>query len=168
MLTQRVIVRVGRGRHVPYAGLVSAEIDRAAWARVVTQLVQQESAGNKTRFAAAIGVDRKTVTRWVQGDHAVSEESVRAVARALGLPARDLLIQVGYYKATDLPAVVAEARIAEEDAAIKLIRESNAPPSLKAELIAHLERLREEHERQRLAEAERSLKLGMRGRRNVG
>jgi hypothetical protein len=148
---------------------VAAEIDRQAWARVVAQLAAQESAGNKTLFAATIGVDRRTVIRWIQAQVAVSEESVRTVARKLGLQARDLLVQVGYYQAGELPAAApTERRVAQEDEAIKLVRESDAPPSLKRELIEHLTALREEHERQRLAEAQRSLKLGMRGRRNVG
>jgi transcriptional regulator with XRE-family HTH domain len=156
--------------HVPYAGDVAAEIDRTAWSQLVTQLIAQESGGNKTMFAATVGVDRKTVTRWVQGENSVSEEGVRAVARALGLSARDLLVQVGYYGTDELPAETpAPTPAAEVDAAEKLIRESDLPPSIKRELIAHVRRQRAEQERdaaaKRLADTQQMLKIVQRGRR---
>lgn len=136
---------------------------------MLSELIEQETGGNKARFAAILGVDRRTITRWLDRSSAVSEESVRGVARHLGLPVGDLLVRLGYYTAEDLPAEpIAERLLVEDDAAIKLIRESEAPPSLKRELIEHLLAQRAEHERQRLAEAQRMLELATRGRRRAG
>lgn len=144
-------------------------IDKDAWATLLGELIQQETGGNKAQFAANIRVDRRTVTRWLGGQVSVSEESVRLVARELGLPVGDLLVRLGYYTAEDLPAEpIAERLVVEDDEAIKLIRDSDAPPSLKRELIEHLLAQRAEHERQRLAEAQRMLELGMRGRKRAG
>lgn len=171
MLTQRVIATLGRGVHVLYPADMPprpAAIDKDAWAALLRELIQQETGGNKAQFAVNIRVDRRTVTRWLAGDVSVSEESVRTVARELGLPIGDLLVKLGYYTEADLPSEpIAERLVVEDDDAIKLIRESGAPPSLKRELIEHLLAQRAEHERQRLAEAERMLAIAMRGRKRA-
>jgi len=174
LLTQRVIAPLGRGVHVPYADRVAAEIDRVAWARVVTELVARNG-GNKTTFAAAVGVDRKTVTRWTQGNVAVSEENVRRVARAVGEPVANLLLEVGLYQAQDLASRVdaTDAAIAVEDRAIRQVRESNLPLADKQRIIDLLLRRRREHEEQRMAEAAELIGLmqprrGQPERRDVG
>lgn len=144
------------------------DIDKEAWAALLAELIQAESGGNKAQFAVAVGVDRRTITRWLSGDVSVSEESVRAVARALGIPLADVLVKLGYYRQEDLPTEpIAERLIAEDDEAIRLIRESDVPMSLKRDLIAHLLEQRAQHQAQRLAEAERMLALARRTRRAV-
>jgi transcriptional regulator with XRE-family HTH domain len=140
------------------------KIDRTAWAALVASLIQQESGGNQTHFGHAVGVDRKTVARWLAGTVDVSEEKVRAVARALGIEARGLLIQVGYYSADELP--MAESRVADADTAIELVRSSDLSLSAKRQLIDHLMAQREEYLRQQVAEAQRLIDLARhRGRR---
>lgn len=80
------------------------EIDRQEWSRVVLELLDSEAAGNRTELARRVGVDYQTVRRWIAGSHAVSEDSVRAVARTFRLSAIDLLIRVGYWSAQDVAA----------------------------------------------------------------
>ncbi len=158
---------MGCDMRVLYPGEVATpKIDRSAWAAVVAALIDQESGGNQTHFGLAVGVDRKTVARWLAGTVDVSEEKVRAVARALGQPARDLLVRVGYYQADELPAEDVPTP-AETDAAIELVRNSNLSLSAKRELISHLMAQREEYRRQQLAEAQRLIELaGRRSRRS--
>ena len=145
-------------------------MDREAWAREVERLIGEESAGNKSAFARRIGVGSvKTVDRWLAQSVNVSEESVRAVCRALNLPVAPMLVKVGFITEQDLPQQYQPIDpLGEDAAAIKLIEDSDAPPSLKRELIEHLLAQRAEHERQRLAEAQRMLELGMRGRKRAG
>ena len=154
--------------HVIYPrGVSEPKVDREAWAEVVARLIDEEAAGNKSAFARLIGVASvKTVDRWLARSVNVSEESVRQVARAVRMPVADLLILVGLLHPEDLTA--RPDSTGEDDAAIRLIEQSDAPPSLKRELIEHLLAQRAEHERQRLAEAERMLALAMRGRKRAG
>ena len=137
-----------------------APIDRAAWAAVVSRLIA-ENGGNKTAFAEAIGVDRKTVTRWTQGTVDVSEESVRQVARAVGVPVGELLTVIGLYEADELVEAGQRATtaISDEDAAIRLVRASDLSLTAKKQLIEMLQERRREHERAREAEAERLITL---------
>lgn len=164
MLIHRGTRPLDRGTHALYpVGVAAPKIDRDAWASLVRELIDQESAGNQTHFGLAVGVDRKTVGRWLSGMHDVSEEKVRSVARALGIPPRDLLVRVGYYRADELPA---EEPPTAEDAAIDLVRNSDLSLSAKRELIEHLIAQREEQRRQQVAEAQRLIDLARRrGRR---
>jgi hypothetical protein len=73
-------------------------VDRAAWAALVSDLVDRETRGKKAAFARLIDVSTRTLDRWLAQEVDVSEESVRSVARATGRPAMDLLIKVGYYR----------------------------------------------------------------------
>lgn len=167
VLTRRNPRPTERDMHVLYPGDVATpKIDRSAWASLVASLIEQESGGNQTHFGLAVGVDRKTVARWLAGSVDVSEEKVRAVARALGVPPRDLLVQVGYYRADEMPPEDTSDRIQEANAAIELVRNSDLSLSAKRELIAHFVAQRQEYERQQVAEAQRLIDLARgRGRR---
>jgi hypothetical protein len=103
-LTLRPTTPLGSGTHARYALVVAGDgsINRDAWAKLVGELIQRETKGKKLPFARLIGVDPRTVDRWLHCEVVVKEESVRDVARAFSLQAIDLLVQVGYYKATDL------------------------------------------------------------------
>lgn len=145
--------------------MATPRIDRAAWAELVATLVREESAGNQTHFGAAVGVDRKTVARWLAASVDVSEEKVRSVARALGVPARDLLVRVGYYRSDEFPAEDARDSVQDVDVAIDIVRDSDLPLSAKRELISHLLAQREEYRRQQITEAQRLVELARRRRR---
>jgi len=95
---------IGSGAHARYSLVVAEDgsVDRGAWAQLVTELIQRETKGKKLPFARLIGVDPRTVDRWLHREVVVKEESVRAVARKLDLQAVDLLVKVGYYRAAEL------------------------------------------------------------------
>lgn len=138
------------------------KVDRDAWAHEVALLIDQEAKGNKSAFARRVGIPSvRNIDRWLARTVNVSEESVRQVARALNLPVVELLIKVGYYRPGELPDSPAPQRSGDDEAR-RVIEESNAPPSLKRELLEHLARQRAEHERQRLAEIERMLEVARR------
>jgi transcriptional regulator with XRE-family HTH domain len=91
---------LGSGAHARYALVVAPDggINREAWARVVSSLRQEEAKGKTAPFARKVGVDARTVDRWLRQQVAVKEENIRAVARALGRSPMDLLVRVGYYE----------------------------------------------------------------------
>lgn len=129
---------------VRYAGAVAARsVDRQAWANVVSQLIAQETAGNKSRFAALVSVTYKTVTRWLNMESDVSEESVRQVARAVGVSPMELLVRVGYYEAADMAAPSDTHPIPPDDKALQVILEADIPPRVKQRMIQRLQQLRE-------------------------
>lgn len=132
--------------HVRYPAVVAdGSIDREAWAAVVSQLIAEESGGNKSRFAALVGVTYKTVLRWTRAESDVSEDSVRQVARALHISPLALLVKVGYYTEADLDAVApSTVTVApDDDPALQVILESDVPPRMKQRMIQRLQTLRE-------------------------
>jgi len=118
-------------------------VDREAWAEVVSRLINQETAGNQSRFAALVGVTYKTIRRWLKGESDVSEDSVRQVARAVGISPLELLMRVGYYSLSDLDAPTPAEQIdAGDDRALQVILEADVPPRVKQRMIHRLQELR--------------------------
>lgn len=77
-------------------------INRNAWAQLVAELIQSQTRGKKAPFARLIGVDTRSLDRWLKCEVKVSEESVRDVARAFNLNPMDLLVAVGYYQVAEV------------------------------------------------------------------
>jgi hypothetical protein len=158
--------------HVLYPHLVAGrKIDRAAWADVVERLLTEEAEGNKTAFGAVIGVDRKTVNRWLDQGVDVSDENVRAVARAFHLSAVDLLIRVGYFLPEDL-----QNRPAQDDVVIQKpdgdviaiqIKHAKVRPSVKRDLMQYVADKRAQFEAQLAADVERILIAEQRSSRSA-
>lgn len=137
--TLKAAVPLGSGTHARYPLVVAPDggIDREAWARVVAALRQDETKGKTLPFARKIGVDPRTVDRWLRQQVAVKEENIRAVARALDRPPMDLLVQVGYYQpgevAPPIPpdprddpvvqAILADPRLNEDQRTVLVRRE---------------------------------------------
>jgi hypothetical protein len=139
-IVSRVRAPIRMDTRVHYAGDVPVEINREEWARLVAQLIKEEADGNKTRFAALAGTTYKTVNRWLNSEVAVSEESVREVARRLHRNAVDMLVRVGYYSATEFTAP--EPPDPTEDPALRAILETEFPPRIKQRMIQRLADLR--------------------------
>ena len=135
--------------HVRYGGEVAKRsVDREAWANVVAHLINQETSGNKSRFASLVGVTYKTVLRWINQQTDVSEESVVQVARAVGVKPMELLVRVGFYDPADLTAAEQPPTV-DNDPALDAILEADVPPRVKARMIQRLQQLRaQEHQRQ--------------------
>lgn len=92
----------GRKRQDPvYVDAVSRdsdEIDRAAWAKLLNELLI--SAGLTPETAAApngpIDANWRTIRKWLTKDQGISVRRIRDVARALGYPPTHALVQVGF------------------------------------------------------------------------
>lgn len=147
--------------HVPYAvGVDEREVDRAAWAKLIDQLILSKSRGNKAAFARLVGVTDKTITRWLAHSAAVSEESVRQVARACDINAMDALISIGYYDRADIDSPLDEGE--------KAIMSAPVPDAIRQRMLARY-RARMEEARQRvLAETEDDLRWEQERQRDVG
>jgi hypothetical protein len=114
-----------------------------------------------------VGVTYLTIKRWIDGAHSVSEDSVRAVARAFNMSAIDLLIRVGYYRVDELNAPdVATAR-PNRDEIGDLIEASSITPSEKRELRKQVATKRAEAEAALKADVERWVKMLGRQRRRA-
>lgn len=138
--------------------MASGGIDREAWAKIVKSLRLAETKGKTAPFARKIGVDSRTVDRWVRCEVDVKEENVRAVARALNRSPVELLVQVGLYRVDEL-APPALPNPYEDP----IIREIMADPrwteEQRADLVrAQLERIEADFIRRR-AEYEQLLRL---------
>lgn len=133
--------RLGSGSHARYPlGVGDRNINRDAWARLVDRLVTDEARGKKAAFARIVGVDPRTISRWINSEVDVSEESVREVARRLNRSPMDLLVKVGYYAITDLPAT---PQPEERDPALEQILTAPVSDQMKMKMIERLRATRE-------------------------
>lgn len=139
------------GTRVAYAAVMAErKIDREAWADLVATLINSKTRGKKAPFARLVGVDPRTVTRWIVRDVDVSVESVSEVARAVGRNPVEMLAQVGYYRPEEVNAP--EPTPEQEDEEIRLIADSDLPAQRKSDMIERLLQMREE-DRQRRQQA---------------
>jgi transcriptional regulator with XRE-family HTH domain len=170
VLSRRTDAPLARGVSVPYAVGVATPtlpIDRKAWAAVIKAFIQEESGGNITAFAEIVGVDRKTVTRWLAQEVSVSPESVHAVAGVLDKDVATLMTTIGYQPAAT-PTRAPTPPQPREDAAIAEIRAADLPPSIKRDLIRHFADRARQDEEQRVAEARQQIAILRRARRRAG
>lgn len=140
---------------------MSAGVDRDAWASIVADLVKYETGGKKAAFARAIGVEPRTVSRWLAGEVDVSERSVRDAARAFGRSPTDMLVRVGFLAPDDLgpkPAGV------EDDEEMRIIMDAKVPMSTKKVMIQRLEELRRRDRERRMDEIRWGLRAAGGGR----
>lgn len=117
------------------------KIDRAAWADLVSDLVDRETRGKKAAFSRLIGVSTRTLDRWLAQEVDVSEESVRSVARATNRPAMDLLIRVGYYRQDEAPGPSGEPLDPDVLIILRALADPNTPEPQRAtirEMLSYL------------------------------
>lgn len=140
-VTMRRCGALGSGTHARYAESVGdRKINREAWAQLVGDLIDSEARGKKAAFARLVGVDPKTVYRWLNKETDVSEESVRDVARALKRSAMELLFAVGYYSERDI--ATPQPIDMSHDPAMRVIMEADLPGRVKRRMIERLQELR--------------------------
>lgn len=151
--------------HVPYADAVTArKVDRAAWAEAVEQLVLERDRGNKAAFGRRVGVDSKTVGRWIQQFGDVSEESVRQVARSCGINAMELLVRVGYYDGAE---VGAQLDAGERDI-LETVERLGLPDKIRDRMLARYRARMDEGRRRALDEVKADLEWAAEQQRDIG
>lgn len=137
-------------------------VDRAAWAGIVNAALDTIPRRNKAQFARDVGVDIKTVRRWLEQEVDVSEESVREVARVFDLNTTQLLIDVGFYSHDDLGVAVPSDLPAEDEESIRMIMASDLPEDVKSDLVGEIRRLQQQHVDERASFAQRLLAMARR------
>lgn len=124
-------------------------IDREEWASLIAELVVAETRGNKSAFARLVGVDYKTLMRWLRKTQDVSEDSIRRVAGALGRNPMELLVRIGYYRAAEVGQPEADV---DYDAEIERVRDHpELAPHMKVRIIERIMELRRLDEERRRA-----------------
>lgn len=117
---------------------MSGEVDRAAWARVVQRLLDDQCKGNKSAFARKVIVDGRainprTVYAWLAQDMTVRDSTVRAVAAGFGLNPIHLLAEVGVYPTEELHEQMNEER--------RRVLDSDLDDDAKAEILRQLDEM---------------------------
>jgi transposase-like protein len=97
--------------------------------------------GKKEPFARRLGINSRSVTRWLDQEVDVSEESVRLVARTFDVTPVQLLVRVGYYHHGELRQPHLQDAD-EADPALKVIEDSDEPDHVKERLRERLYELR--------------------------
>jgi len=104
------------------------------------------------RLAREAGIHRTTITRWLAGSGGLTIDSVRKVARALGVD-----MKVAMAAAGDL------VEDTDPDPTIQMIRDADLPPEIERELIDHVRAQTIADERRRYAEMQRLIRWRRRG-----
>jgi len=126
-------------------------VNRDAWARVVSELVASETRGKIAPFARRVGVDPRTVSRWLRGEVDVSEESVREVARQTGRNPAQLLVDVGYYRLGEISIAQSQSQHEHEhDEEMQIILSAPVDDQTKRLMIERLLALRERDKQRRI------------------
>lgn len=127
----------------------------AAWIEAVMRRrgydIDSPRGGGKTKLAEDAGVHRAAITRLLQRQSMPDLETMRGLARALGIPVREVLIRSGRLTEEDLPqapapsgvpaaagAAEGESRLSAEQAAVAL----GIPEHLRAAFVQVTEQLR--------------------------
>lgn len=153
--------------HARYPALVAPAdgIDRAAWAKLVADLLERETKGKKLPFARLVGRDPRTVDRWLRCEVTVDEESVRQVARALDRSPVDLLVQVGYYRQSDLaPTIPQDPR--EDPVVQQIMSDPRLSEEERLELVQEQVAIIDAERKRRMEDYERMMRR-LDGRRDV-
>lgn len=157
---------LGSGVHARYPALVAPAdgIDRAAWAKLVADLLDRETKGKKLPFARLVGRDPRTVDRWLRCEVTVDEESVRQVARALDKSPVDLLVQVGYYRQSDLATIPQDPR--EDPVVQQIMADPRLSEDERLELVQEQVAIIDADRRRRMEDYERMMRR-LDGRRDT-
>jgi hypothetical protein len=76
--------------------IIATRIDREGWAAMVRSLIAVHSRGNLQRFSRTVGIDARTIRRWLDCDVDASFDSVCKVGVVTGVSFDALLKSAGY------------------------------------------------------------------------
>jgi transcriptional regulator with XRE-family HTH domain len=84
--------------------------------------IDKQQGGGRAALAAACGVSRSTVGRWLDGQSSPNPEHFEVIAAALGIPVIQLLVGAGIISTypSSPPNLVEEQPITPEEAATRL------------------------------------------------
>lgn len=144
-------------------------VDREAWATLIADLIQREAGGNKAAFARLVGLKTvKTLDRWLAEAVNVRAETVSQVARALNLPAFELLAKVGYVHA-DEALLKGLDTIAEDRKALAYVRaQEDLPERVRRDIETSLLQTIATQEEALMQQAQRMVEIIRRQRGQAG
>lgn len=123
--------------------------DFAGWVEDVMRArgydIDSPRGGGKTKLAEDAGVHRAAVTRLLQRQSMPDLDTMRGLARALGVPVRDVLIRSGRLTEEDLPEAPAPPAVPSPNAALSAEQAAAAlgiPEHLRAAFVQITEQLR--------------------------
>lgn len=156
----RASTPVGTGVHAMYsAGVSERKVNRDEWAKIVDGLLRRHTRGNKSALARDLKVDVRTISRWLNSEVDVSEDSVREVARVYSLAPMQLLVNVGYYRLGELlPSPTEGAGARDEE--MELILTADVSDEMKKRMIALLVEQRERDKARRIEDIRWRLERG--------
>jgi len=137
---------------------VKRRVNRAAWANVVQQLLD-ETGDAKNQLAAKVGVAPRTVSRWLGLQMDVSERGVRAVAEAYDRQPLEMLVKVGYYLADEVTIVKAPRRRKPVDEEVAIIMSAQVSRQTKQLMLERLAELRTADKLRRINEINSMIRL---------
>ncbi|MET8278191.1 helix-turn-helix transcriptional regulator [Micromonospora sp. NPDC005174] len=106
-------------------------IDRAAWAALVSALIDSTARGNQAEFSRKINVSSRTITRWLKQENSVNSDNIRDIARALNQSPVDLLVAVGYLRNDETEATQAGGYDPDILALMSKLADPKTSPSVK-------------------------------------
>jgi hypothetical protein len=136
------------------ARVTEARIDRESWATMVHSLIVVHSGGNLERFARTVGINARTIRRWLDLQVDVSFDNVRKVGVATGTSLDALLLSAGYLGPPDDASVNA---VADEE--LRLIHAAPIDKDLRQRLLRYVVDRRERDRRARIEDLEFFLDL---------
>ncbi|MFC6017755.1 hypothetical protein ACFP2T_16260 [Plantactinospora solaniradicis] len=132
------------------------EVNRAAWAEVVQELLRTSASNNKSELARKLDVSSKTIDRWLDQTYAVKEANVRRAARVFHLDLGELFQRVGYYSADEVRSLPATDPDAD---AVTLIKQSGLPEEVQQDLLAELRTMAQDDTARRRKFVDTALRL---------
>jgi hypothetical protein len=140
------------------ARVTEARIDRESWATMVQSLIMVHSGGNLERFARTVGINARTIRRWLDRQVDVSFDNVRKVGVATGTSLDALLLSAGYLGPHD-DAEHDGSVNAVADEELRLIHAAPIDKDLRQRLLRYVVDRRERDRRARIEDLEFFLDL---------
>lgn len=113
------------------------------WAALIDSLATRPG-WSKTKLAKELGVDRRSVHRYINGDSVLVPTEVQMRAAQLSSRSLDEIAR--------MVTGAEQAQRADDDNAVRVILESDAPDRVKQDLIEHVRARRRENEERLLSD----------------
>lgn len=111
-------------------------------------------------LAERAGISHSTISNWRRGKQRPTTERLALIARALGVPPRDLWVRAGLMAADEVGlADTKHLTLEDDEESIRLVMRSDAPDDVKEALVGEIRRMQREHADERATLAQRMLDL---------
>lgn len=130
---------------------------REGWANLIGSLIKLKAGGNQTQFARLVGINVRTVRRWLDGDVDISLWKMLDVARVAEMHPTQLLIAAKIYSPEDGCQSAEEPASPDEES--RIIRAAQVDDDTKQALLQRVAELRERDKLHRIDDIEFSVRI---------